>query len=134
MHTNPFNPYFRPPRVGPVQRRLSSSDFIRHHPSWSLGLACFVWGGLKGKMAPGDAHPYLALFYLGFLGDSGFCAQNLKNFVVVVSFSGLRGGIGGFRACFWRKLENFCGMCRKYRENACKKLRNVIYYICNLVP
>ena len=21
-------------------------------------------GGLKGKMAPGDAHPYLALFYL----------------------------------------------------------------------
>ena len=24
-------------------------------------------GGLKGKMAPGDAHPYLALFYLGLI-------------------------------------------------------------------
>ena len=24
-------------------------------------------GGLKGKTAPGDAHPYLALFYLGLI-------------------------------------------------------------------
>ena len=26
----------------------------------------FAWGGLKGKIALGDAHPYLALFYLSF--------------------------------------------------------------------
>ena len=62
-------------------------------------------GGLKGNKAPGDAHPYLALFYLGFLGDSGFCAQNLKNFVVMASFSGLRGGIGGFRVCFGKTRD-----------------------------
>jgi hypothetical protein len=28
-----------------------------------------ILGGLKGKMAPGDAHPYLALFYLVYIGQ-----------------------------------------------------------------
>ena len=38
-------------------------------------------GGLKGKMAPGDAHPYLALFYLILLT---FLAQT-------VDFESVRG-------------------------------------------
>ena len=44
MHTNPFN------------RRTSICCEVGHAMPYS--------GGLKGKMALGDAHPYLAPFYL----------------------------------------------------------------------
>ncbi|PID31621.1 hypothetical protein CR983_00250 [Candidatus Saccharibacteria bacterium] len=42
----------------PVVRQLAEASTL-----WSW-CARFVWCGLKGKMALGDAHPYLALFYL----------------------------------------------------------------------
>ena len=58
-HTNPFNLYF-PPRVVPL-----SDDYpvvIRQARAHSGVATTLRPGGLKGKTAPGDAHPYLALF------------------------------------------------------------------------
>ncbi len=67
MHTNPFNPAAYYGAV-PFQRRLSSSDALRRPPR-GVGANASSRCGLKGKMALGDAHPYLALFYLKFFGE-----------------------------------------------------------------
>ena len=63
MHTNPFNP-----RLACRSRIPFKDDYpvvirsgVNHRGVW---FERFVWCGLKGKMALGDAHPYLALFYL----------------------------------------------------------------------
>jgi len=54
-------------------------------------------GGLKGKMAPGDAHPYLALFYLlkndepAAFNCGGLCQLLPRRLFVAC----LRGPVGG---------------------------------------
>ena len=49
-----------------VSRIPFKSDYsvvVYHAPAFHrVSLACFAWGGLKGQIALGDAHPYLALF------------------------------------------------------------------------
>lgn len=64
MHTNPFNPYCFDGRSR-SNKQLPNSGSPRRTVRGDLMTLC-LWGGLKGKTAPGDAHPYLALFYLEF--------------------------------------------------------------------
>lgn len=44
-------------------------------------------GGLKGKTAPGDAHPYLALFYCLKLGVYTSLLKFIRNKIVDHFFS-----------------------------------------------
>lgn len=79
MLTNPFNSRslaLRCNRTGPVNGMFCDYPVIvvslrgstrrapRHRPGRRRFAFGHTQGGLKGKMAPGDAHPYLALFYL----------------------------------------------------------------------
>lgn|GEM_PF-5282180 len=64
MQTNPFN------------RRTSYYCEVGHANARESG-------GLKGKMAPGDAHPYLALFYLKLFLSFDTDARGRKLFFMV---------------------------------------------------
>lgn len=64
-HTNPFNPSLD---SYVCRGARSSMDYpVADNPGAPVirdASSASMRGGLKGKTAPGDAHPYLALFYL----------------------------------------------------------------------
>lgn len=54
-----------PPLLRHLKRCMHTNPFNQRIFTLSVRWVTFArMGGLKGKTAPGDAHPYLALFYI----------------------------------------------------------------------